>query len=265
MLWKNQATLVETKITWHFSGQETNCMWRKLTWRFFGRFGSFAVVYTIVLLIFVADSCCEGIATLFMQPSKLPETLLAKKPSATEDICCDNFLGDEGFIWDWKALSQGSHSINIRILRKMAQEKINASNKSTALLNFLGIHYQSAFHKDFKVAIIAESVTNTQPKTQLINCLLRKAYFDSDSRFTSKQLSVEIPYLEQLISSVIRHFNLLPYTLVSQFRIVTEVDAWSYVGVAERVKLNFYKIPLIKKDELWRKKRKDWLLLITFP
>ena len=35
MLWKNQATLVETKITWHFSGQETNCMWRKLTWWFF--------------------------------------------------------------------------------------------------------------------------------------------------------------------------------------------------------------------------------------
>ena len=47
----------------------------------------------------------------------------------------------------------------------MAQEKINASNKSTELLNFLGIHYQSAFHKDFKVAIIAESVTNAQPKT----------------------------------------------------------------------------------------------------
>ena len=114
----------------------------------------------------------------------------------------------------------------------MAQEKINASNKSTALLNFLGIHYQSAFHKDFKVAIIAESVTNAQPKTQLINCVLRKAYFDSDSRFTSKQLSVEIPYLEQLISSVICHFNLLPYPLVSQFRIVPEVDAWSYVGVA---------------------------------
>ena len=87
----------------------------------------------------------------------------------------------------------------------MAQEKINASNKSTALLNFLGTHYQSAFHKDFKEAIIAESVTNAQPKTQLINCVLRKAYFDSDSCFTSKQLSVEIPYLEQLISSVIRH------------------------------------------------------------
>ena len=83
---------------------------------------------------------------------------------------------------------------------------------------------------------------NAQSKTQLINC---------------EELSVEIPYLEQLISSVIRHFDLLPYTLVSQFRIVTEVDAWSYVGVAERVKLNFCKILLIKKDELWRKKRKD--------
>jgi hypothetical protein len=44
---------------------------------------------------------------------------------------------------------------------------------------------------------------------------------------------------------------------VSQFRIIPEVDGWSYVGVAERVKLNFYKIPLIKKDELWRKKRND--------
>ena len=77
---------------------------------------------------------------------------------------------------NWKALSQGSHSINIRILRKMAQEKINATNKSTALLNFLGKHYQSAFQKDFKVAIIAESVTNAQPKTQLINCELCKAY-----------------------------------------------------------------------------------------
>ena len=107
----------------------------------------------------------------------------------------------------------------------MAQEKINASNKSTALLNFLGIHYQSAFHKDFKVAIIAESVKNAQSKTQLINCVLRKVYFESDSRFTSRQLSVEIPYLEQLISSVIRHFNLLPYTLISRFWIVTEVDA----------------------------------------
>ena len=32
---KNQATLVQTKITWHFAGQETNCMRRKLTWRFF--------------------------------------------------------------------------------------------------------------------------------------------------------------------------------------------------------------------------------------
>ena len=125
------------------------------------------------------------------------------------------------------------------------------------LLNFLGIHSQSAFHKDFQGAIIAESVKNAQPKTQLINCVLCKAYFESDSCFTSKQLSVEIPYLEQLILSVICHFSLLPNPLVSQFRIVKDVDAWSYVGVAERVKLNFYKIPLITKDELWRKKRKD--------
>ena len=65
---KNQATLLETKITWHFSGKETNCMWKKLTWRFFGRFGSFAVVCTLVLRIFVADSCCEDIATLSCNP-----------------------------------------------------------------------------------------------------------------------------------------------------------------------------------------------------
>ena len=66
----------------------------KVDMTIFWRFGSFAVIYTIVLLIFVADSCCEGIATLFMQPSKLPETLLAKKPTASEVIFCYNSLGN---------------------------------------------------------------------------------------------------------------------------------------------------------------------------
>ena len=51
----------------------------------------------MVLLIFVADSCCEGIATLFMQPSKLPETLLAKKPSQLKIFAVT-------FFWETKAL-----------------------------------------------------------------------------------------------------------------------------------------------------------------
>ena len=77
-----------------------------------------------------------GLATL---------TLLAEKPVTSEDICRDNFSGDKGLRRGWKACSQ-------------VYEKINVRNNSTVLLKFIGIQYQSAFHKQFKVTIIAESV-----------------------------------------------------------------------------------------------------------
>ena len=48
-------------------------------------------------MIFVADSCFKSVAKLFMQPSILPETLLAKKPTASEDISVT-------IVWETKAL-----------------------------------------------------------------------------------------------------------------------------------------------------------------
>ena len=124
-----------------------------------------------------------------------------------------------------EAFSQRSYSINIQILKKMAQEKINVSNKSTALLKFLGIQYQSAFqrHQRSNHCRICEECTAKNTANTLCT---PQSIFRVRFSFTSKQLIVEIPYLEELISSVIRHFNLLPYRLVLQFRIVTEGDAW---------------------------------------
>ena len=64
---------------------------RKLTWRFFGRFSSFSVVYSIVLLIFVGDSPHKGIAVFFLLLPKVLDTLLAKKPIACEESLPDDF------------------------------------------------------------------------------------------------------------------------------------------------------------------------------
>ena len=69
-------------------------MWRKLTWRFFGRFSSFAVVYGIIFLIFVGDSPHKDIAVFFLLLAKVIDTLLAKKPMACEESWPDDFLGD---------------------------------------------------------------------------------------------------------------------------------------------------------------------------
>ena len=73
--------------------------------------------------------------------------------------------------------SQLSQSINIRILRKIEGEKSNVRNKSTALLKFLEMQYQGAFHLVFKVTIIAKCVKSAQVKMKRINCVLREANF----------------------------------------------------------------------------------------
>ena len=52
----------------------------------------------------------NGFATLLMRPSKLSETLLAKKLILSEEICCDNSWETKGFHEIAKRAYQSLHS-----------------------------------------------------------------------------------------------------------------------------------------------------------